>query len=127
MKKKTFVIIVSVFAVISIFLCINVWVQDKTIHACTCTELESRGYKAEDVSCIRIDHSYIRRILGYKEWRISVAFEKEPDVFFWFAYKNSKLIYQGVSSDPMMEPDAAVAYSEKFKNGTLLSELPPDN
>lgn len=73
-------------------------------------------------SAIDIMHSYINRILSYNEWRISVEFEKEPDMFFWFTYKEGKIIYQGVSSEPMMDKDKDIEYSEKFKNGTLLDD-----
>ena len=101
-------------------LCLNVFVQQKFIRTYTYTELEYRGYTAEDVSEIKIKHSYLNRILSYNEWRISVEFEKKPDVFFWFTYRDDKIIFQGVSSDPMLDKETILDYSERFKNGTLL-------
>lgn len=121
MKKK---IIIGVFAVVLFFLCMNVFVQQKFIKTYTYTEIEYRGYTAKDISSIEIDHSYFRRILGYNEWRISVEFEKEPNVFFWFTYKDNKIVFQGVSSEPMLDKEAIIEYSEKFKEGNLLKQIP---
>lgn len=118
--KKKIIIIIGVFAVVSFLLCMHVFVQQKFIKTYTYTEIEYRGYTAKDISNIKIDHSYFRRMIGYNEWRISVEFEKEPNVFFWFTYKDNKLIFQGVSSEPMMDKEAVIEYSEKFKKGTLL-------
>ena len=105
-----------------IVLGINVLVQKKFIKTYTYTELENRGYTARDVSEIKINHSYINKILSYNEWRISVEFEKKPDIFFWFTYRDNKIIFQGVSSEPMLDKESVIDYSEKFKNGTLLEK-----
>lgn len=121
MKKRKPAMIISTFAVISVLLCLNVIVRQKIILSSTYSELESRGYEANEISSVKIDHSYFRRIIGYNEWRISVEFEKEPRVFFWFTFKNHKMIFEGVSSEPMMNQEAVIEYSEKFKNGTLLT------
>ena len=104
-------------------LCLNVFVQQKFITTYTYTELEYRGYDAQDVNEIEIKHSYLNRILGYNEWRISVEFEKIPDIFFWFTYRDNKIIFQGVSSDPLLDKEAVLDYSERFKNGTLLEKF----
>ena len=103
-------------------LCLNVFVQQKFIKTYTYTELENRGYTTQAVSEIKINHSYLNRILGYNEWRISVEFVKEPDVLFWFAYRDEKIIFQGVSSETMLDKDSVLDYSERFKNGTLLEK-----
>lgn len=122
LKKKVLITVVCVFVIMAAVLYLNVIVMQKVITACTYTEIEHRGYAAEDIMDIKIDHSYFRRLLGYNEWRIAVEFEKEPDVFFWFSYKNKMILFEGVSSDPMMDKDSVIAYSEKIKQGTLLSE-----
>ena len=114
--------IIIIFAVITVVLCLNIWVQQKFIKTYTYTELEYRGYTAQDISEVKIKHSYLNRILSYNEWRISVEFEKKPDVSFWFTYRDNKIIFQGVSSEPMLDKEAILDYSEKFKNGTLLGE-----
>ena len=109
-KKISKVILTALFLFI-LALSLNVFVQKKFIRTYTYTELEYRGYTAQDVSEIVIKHSYINRILSYNEWKISVEFEKEPDVFFWFTYRDDKVILQGVSSEPMLDKEEVLAYS----------------
>ena len=118
MNKKKMVIAVLLLMIIG--LCLNVWVQQKFIKTYTFTELEYRGYTTQDVSEIKIMHSYLNRILSYNEWRISVEFVEEPNVLFWFTYRDGKIIFQGVSSEPMLDKEAILDYSERYKNGTLL-------
>ena len=121
-RRKVFIRTIIVLIVITVVLCLNVFVQQKFIKTYTYTELEYRGYTAQDVSEIKIKHSYLNRILSYNEWRISVEFEKEPDVLFWFTYRDNKIIFQGVSSEPMLDKEAVLDYSERFKKGTLLEK-----
>ena len=92
----------------------------KFIKTYTYTELECRGYTAQDVSEIKIEHSYLNRILSYDEWIISVEFKKEPDILFLFTYRDEKIIFEGVSSEPMLDKEEIFDYSEKYKKGTLL-------
>ena len=119
-RKKVFIITIMVLIVLIVALSLNVFIQQKFIKIYTYTELEYRGYTAHDVSEIKIKHSYLNRILSYNEWRISVEFEKEPDIVFWFTYRDNKIIFQGVSSEPMLDKESVLDYSERFKNGTLL-------
>ena len=121
-KKKAFIISAALLAAIALALSLNVFVRQKFIKASTYTELEYRGYTAQDVSEIKIEHSYLNRILSYNEWIISVEFKKEPDVLFQFTYRDDKIIFQGVTSEPMLDKEEILDYSEKFKNGTLLGE-----
>jgi len=121
-NKKMFKTIIIVLLVIIVLLCLNIFVQKKFIKTYTYTELENRGYTAQDVSEIKINHSHLNKILSYNEWRISVEFEKEPDILFWFTYRDDKIIFQGVSSEPMLDKESILDYSERFKNGTLLEK-----
>ena len=121
-RKKIFIGITMVLLAIIVALCLNVLVQRKFIKTYTYTELKNRGYTAQDVRAVEIKHSYLNRILSYNEWKISVEFEKEPEVFFWFTYRDDKIIFQGVSSEPMLDKESVLDYSERFKNGTLLDE-----
>lgn len=121
-KKKAFIISAVVLVVIVFALNLNVFVVKKFIKTYTYAELENRGYTAQDVSEIIIKHSYLNRILSYNEWIISVEFKKEPDVLFRFTYRNDKIIFEGVSSEPMLDKEEILDYSERFKNGTLLLE-----
>lgn len=123
MKRKKIIILgIIVLIVIILILYLNVFVQRKFIKTYTYTELEYRGYTAQDISEIKIKHSYLNRLLSYNEWRISVEFEKEPNILFWFTYRDNKIVFQGVSSEPMLDKESILDYSERFKNGTLLEE-----
>ena len=121
-KKKAFIIGVVVLVVIVFALNLNVFVVKKFIKTYTYAELENRGYTAQDVSEIIIKHSYLNRILSYNEWIISVEFKKEPDILFRFTYRDDKIIFEGVSSESMLDKEEILDYSERFKNGTLLLE-----
>jgi len=121
-KKKLFTIIIIILLLLIVGLCLNVFIQRKFIKTYTYTELENRGYTAQDVSEIKINHSYLNKLLSYNEWRISVEFEKEPDILFWFTYRDNKIVFQGVSSESMLDKESTLDYSERFKNGTLLEK-----
>lgn len=119
-KKKALIISAAVLVLIVFALSLNVFVMRKFIKTYTYTELECRGYTAQDVSEIKIEHSYLNRILSYNEWIISVEFKKEPDILFLFTYRDEKIIFEGVSSEPMLDKEEIFDYSEKYKKGTLL-------
>lgn len=121
-RKKVMMATIIALVVFAVALCLNVFVQQKFIKTYTYTELEYRGYTAQDVDEVKINHSYLNRLLSYNEWRISVEFVKVPDVLFWFTYRDDKIIFQGVSSEPMLDKESVLDYSERFKNGTLLDE-----
>ncbi len=119
-KKKALIISAAVLVLIVFALSLNVFVMRKFIKTYTYTELECRGYTAQDVSEIKIEHSYLNRILSYDEWIISVEFKKEPDILFGFTYRDEKIIFEGVSSEPMLDKEEILDYSGKYKKGTLL-------
>jgi len=119
-KKKLLITIIIILLLLIVGLCLNVFIQQKFIKTYTYTELENRGYTTQDVSEIKIKHSYINRLLSYNEWRISVEFEKEPNILFWFTYRDGKIVFQGVSSEPMLDKESILDYSERYKKGTLL-------
>lgn len=122
MKNKKVLPAITILLAVSVALCLKVYVGSKFIKTYTYTEIEYRGYTSKDVKEIKIDHSYIRLLLGYNEWRISTEFKEEPDVLFWFSYRDKKIIFEGVSAQPMLDKDKVIEYSEKFKNGTLLRQ-----
>ena len=121
-RRKMLITIIIIFVVIIVVLCLNVWVQQKFIKTYTYTELEYRGYTTQDISEVKIKHSYMNRILSYNEWRISVEFKNQPDILFWFTYRDNEIIFQGVSSESMLDKEVVIDYSERFKDGTLLEE-----
>lgn len=121
-RRKIIITIIIIFVVTIVVLFLNVLIQRKFIRTYTYTELQYRGYSAQDIREVKIKHSYLNRILSYNEWRISVEFEKEPNIFFWFTYRDTKIIFQGVSSEPMLDKESVIDYSERFKEGTLLKK-----
>lgn len=121
-KKKAYMISAVVLAAIVFALSLNVFVMKKFIRTYTYTELEYRGYAPQDVREIKIEHSYLNRILSYDEWIISVEFRKEPDILFAFTYRDDKIIFEGVRSESMLDKEEVLAYSESIKNGTLFEE-----
>ena len=123
MKRKKIIILgIIVLIVIILIMYLNVFVQRKFIKTYTYTELEYRGYTAQDIREIKIKHSYLNRLLSYNEWRISVEFEKEPNILFWFTYRDNKIVFQGVSSEPMLDKESVFSYSQRYKNGNLLGD-----
>ena len=121
-KKKVLIISGVVLAVIVFVLSLNVFIMQKFVKTYTYTELEYRGYTTQDVREIKIKHSYLNRILSYNEWIIFVEFNKKPDILFQFTYRDDKIIFEGVSSEPMLDKEELLDYSERFKSGTLLGE-----
>ena len=113
-RKKLFITIIMILTALIVVLYLNIFVQQKFIKTYTYTELEYRGYSAQDVSEITIKHSYLNRILSYNEWRISVEFEKEPNILFWFTYRDDKIIFQGVSSEPMLDKESVLDWALTF-------------
>lgn len=121
-NKKYILVSFIILLIIFISFTLNVAINKKFIKSYTYVEIENRGYTSSDVSEINIYHSYINKILGYNEWRIAVEFEKEPNIYFWFTYRDKKIIFQGVSSDTLLDKESIIEYSEKFKQGNLLNE-----
>ena len=119
--KKGIIFSVLISAIV-IGLILNVFVMKKFIKSYTIVEIENKGYNSSDISNIEIKHSYINKILSYNEWIISIEFEKEPNVYFWFTYKDNKILFEGVSSEPLLDKDEVIEYSEKYKQGKLLQE-----
>ncbi len=116
------VLCIGVILLIIIGFKLNVEISKKFIKSDTYVELENRGYNSSDVKNIKIEHSYINKILSYNEWRISVEFEEVPNIYFWFTYRNNQVIFEGVSSKPMLDKESVIEYSESFKKGKLLFE-----
>lgn len=124
MKKnktvKIILILIIITAVIASVLTVYVFAAEKDIRSRTIDYIVSKGYPTESISEISIDHSFLRLFLGFNEWRIFVNFSKEPVITVCLTYRNNEIIFQGVNSEPMMNAEIIIEYSEKFKNGTLL-------
>ena len=55
-SKKVLIRTIKVLIVFVVVLCLNVFIQQKFIKTYTYTELEYRGYTAQDVSEMKIKH-----------------------------------------------------------------------
>lgn len=124
MKASTKVVfgMIIVFLLLVVLLMIYPVAVKGTIKDYTYDYIEAQGYPTESIQDIVIKHSYLNRLLGYNEWRISVEFEERPNMFFWFSYRQKKIIYEGVSANPMLDKEDVIKYSDMFKNGTILDE-----
>lgn len=120
MKNKITISVVSILLFLVAGLIIYPIACRGTIRSYTCDYIEALGYSVDNIKNIEIQHSYISKLLGYNEWRIPVEFEKKQNMFFWFSYREGKIFYEGVSSEPMMDKEDVIKYSDMFKNGLLL-------
>lgn len=58
----------------------------------------AQGYTKTEIKDIQARHSFINVILSYPEWRVSVVFEDEPSVVYFYGFNNDGEISQsGVS------------------------------
>ena len=123
-KTRSKIILVLSIVLISMILALsfNVILSRNTIEDYTTDYIVSQGYPVESIREIGIKHSYLNRILGYNEWRFFAEFYKEPNITFWFSYRNGEIIFEGVASEQQMDKDETIEYCEKFKNGTLLDD-----
>ena len=123
MKKKV-IIIGAVAAIIVSGLCLNVIISKGKVERETYKFIASKGYSEEAIKELNIEHSYINRLLGYNEWRISATFKERDDLSFWFSYKNKGIYIEGVTeqSKPVDNKEDVIYYLDSFKDGTLLKE-----
>lgn len=117
---KRLITITVLICVITALLTINVSLNRKIIYRNTVEEIERQGYRESDIKNIKIDHSYLRRLLSYNELRIAVEFNKIEDIYFWFTSRKGHIIFEGIASEPMLDKEMIIYYSEQYKNGTLL-------
>ena len=69
-RKNVFITTMAILIMCIVALCLNVFIQQKFIRTYTYTELEYRGYTAQDVSEIEIKHSYLK---GAQKLRPDIA------------------------------------------------------
>lgn len=119
MKKKNIISFLVVFIFIGIAIISYQVIAGNDIRNKTYDYLETKGYTNDDISNIKIKHSFINKILSYNEWRIFVEFKSEPNIIFAFTYRNKEIIKVGVSSTPMLDKDEMLEYENKFDNGEL--------
>ena len=118
MKKIWLYILCTVVWIIMIVCgyCMIQWhiIQDKTY-----SYLETYGYTDEDIEQVDLKHSFLNKLLWYNEWRILVEFKKEPNIYYWFTYRNHEILKTWVSQVPSTDKDIIEKYFNKIENGEL--------
>lgn len=117
MKRLIAVCVVIVILVTAIFAYKEI--GGKAIESKTYEHLLTKGYDREDVLDIEVLHSFVNKLLSYNEWRICVRFKAEPNVEFWYTYRNQEILRQGVSGTPLLDKDEMQEYDRKYDSGEL--------
>ncbi|NLW24462.1 MAG: DUF3139 domain-containing protein [Clostridia bacterium] len=99
MKKKRFKIIAIILVTVVLICSAYVFMGAKKAEKLTWEYLKAKGYTAEQIKKIDINHSFLNIILSYNEWIIKVEFVDEPNVFYIHTIKDGKIVETGVSGD----------------------------
>lgn len=118
MKKKQIVLLTMILVFVGAMVFYKV-IAGNGIKNKTYEFLETKGYTQNDISNIKIKHSFVNKFLSYNEWRIFVEFKSEPDIIFAFTYRNKDIIRQGVTGQKLLDKDAILEYENKMDNGEL--------
>lgn len=121
MKGKKFLIILGIL-LLCILVAYNlyVFINKKNILKYTKNSIEELGYSLNDIENIDVQHFFINKILGYNEWKISVVFKKKNNITFWYSYRDNQIVFEGVSSELMLDKEDVMKYSQEFKTGRFL-------
>ena len=99
MKKKMFMIIAIILVVIALSCSVYVFMGAKNAEKLTWEYLEAKGYTAEQIKNIDVNHSFLNIILSYNEWIIKVQYVDEPNAIYSHTIKDGKIVETGVSGD----------------------------
>lgn len=97
MKRKRFYLAVGILAVIVLTCFIYVFIGTKNTERLMWAYLEDKGYTAEKIQRIDVNHSFLNIILSYNEWNIRVQYADEPDAIYIYTVKNRQIKDAGVS------------------------------
>ncbi|AZV57964.1 DUF3139 domain-containing protein [Clostridium sp. AWRP] len=99
MKKKIKVTILIILTFLCLIQIIIVTSNKIDIHSKAEKYLiTTKGYTTKDIKHIKVEHTYMGKILGSGEYSLSVIFTDEPKATYWYDYKN---IHQtGISGMP---------------------------
>ena len=120
--KKIWLYILYVIIWIIVIACGYCMIQGHIIQDKTYSYLETYGYTDEDIEQVDLKHSFLNKLLWYNEWRILVEFKKEPNIYYWFTYRNHEILKKWISSEPMFDKHKIIDYYDKFNNGWLKLE-----
>jgi len=94
-NKKLMIVVISLLIVIIAFTSF-VLVGKANIKNKMDEYLKNKGYSTNEIAKVKVSHSAINYILGYDVWGISVEYVDEPDVLYFYSYKNKKIVTAGV-------------------------------
>ena len=113
MKKIWLYILCAVVwvVVIACGYCMIQWhiIQDKTY-----SYLETYGYTEDDIERVNLDLKFSWK----NEWQIVVEFKKEPNILYWFTYRNNEIIKNWVAAAKIPHKEF-IEYENMFENGEL--------
>ena len=91
--------------------CMIQWhiIQDKTF-----SYLETYGYTEDDIERVNLDLKFSWK----NEWQIVVEFKKEPNILYWFTYRNNEIIKNWVAAAKIPHKEF-IEYENMFENGEL--------
>ena len=58
--------------------------------------LIDKGYLTNEIENIKVSHSFINVLLSYNEWNITVKYADEPEVLYFYTYKNKEIVTNGI-------------------------------
>lgn len=93
-KKKVLFIILSI---IIITIILYVLLCSLSIRSKMNRYLTDRGDTASEIESVKVKHSFINLLLSYDEWSIQVRYYDEPDVAYFYRYKNNEIVFGGIS------------------------------
>ena len=76
--------------------------------------LETYGYTEDDIERVSLDLKFSWK----NEWQIVVEFKKEPNILYWFTYRNNEIIKNWVAAAKIPHKEF-IEYQNMFENGEL--------
>lgn len=76
--------------------------------------LETYGYTEDDIERVNLDLKFSWK----NEWQIVVEFKKEPNILYWFTYRNNEIIKNWVAAAKIPHKEF-IEYENMFENGEL--------
>lgn len=112
--KKIWLYILCAIIWIVVIVCGYCMIQWHIIQDKTYSYLETYGYTDEDIERVNLDLKFSWK----NEWQIVVEFKKEPNILYWFTYRNNEIIKNWVAAAKIPHKEF-IEYENTFENGEL--------
>ena len=112
-NKKLMIVVISLLIVIIAFTSF-VLVGKANIKNKMDEYLKNKGYSTNEIAKVKVSHNAINYILGYDVWGISVEYVDEPDVLYFYSYKNKEIVTAGVGGKGAEKEN--LKHDEDYKN-----------